>query len=430
MESFPTIPDWVSLEHRVAQILTNQELYGWSFDERAAWELESTLRRELETLTQLLRRRHPYVAGPSFNPKRSNKTQGYFTGCESTRLKELNPSSRDHIAWIFSKLVDEDDKPVYGWTPTEFTDKGKASIDETVLKEIGTPIALQFFRVLELTKQLGLLSEGVNGWLKLVRNGRIHHNCSVATATHRCAHRKPNLAQVPAEQEFRKLFIATPGKQMVGADLAGIELRMLAHYLARFDDGRYADILLNDDIHQVNADKIGISRRAVKTVTYAFLYGAGDEKIGLSFDPLLPKNKARKRGKEIRQAFMDAIDGLETLVTKVKEKAAGGYINAIDGRKISVDGTHKALNYLLQSSAGVIAKRWMVTAHNTIQSTNIDARQLAFVHDELQFETKPEYVNDLKLALTFSAVHAGEYYNCRLPIEAEATVGLSWAETH
>ena len=48
---------------------------------------------------------------------------------------------------------------------------------------------------------------------------------------------------------------------MVGADLSGIELRMLGHYLARYDGGRYADILLNGDIHQVNADKIGISRR-------------------------------------------------------------------------------------------------------------------------------------------------------------------------
>ena len=70
---------------------------------------------------------------------------------------------------------------------------------------------------------------------------------------------------------------------MVGADLSGIELRMLSHYLARFDGGRYADILLNGDIHQVNADKIGISRKQVKTVTYAFLYGAGDEKIGHSY---------------------------------------------------------------------------------------------------------------------------------------------------
>jgi DNA polymerase I-like protein with 3'-5' exonuclease and polymerase domains len=217
---------------------------------------------------------------------------------------------------------------------------------------------------------------------------------------------------------------------MVGADLAGIELRMLGHYLARFDDSRYANILLNDDIHQVNADKIGISRRAVKTVTYAFLYGAGDEKIGLSFDPLLPKNKARKRGKEIRQAFMDAIDGLETLVTKVKEKAAGGYINAIDGRKISVDGTHKALNYLLQSSAAVIAKRWMAMVHNTIDSACIQAHQLSFSHDDLMFECPADHVTDLLFTLEHSAITAGEYYNMRIPIAADAKSGSTWADVH
>ena len=90
---------------------------------------------------------------------------------------------------------------------------------------------------------------------------------------------------------------------MVGADLSGIELRMLAHYLARYDGGRYAKLLLEDDIHQINADKIGISRRQVKTVTYAFLYGAGDEKIGHSYDPQLSTTAAKKKGKEIRAAY-------------------------------------------------------------------------------------------------------------------------------
>ena len=93
---------------------------------------------------------------------------------------------------------------------------------------------------------------------------------AIATSTHRCAHRNPNLAQVPSDPRFRELFVPSKGMVMVGADLSGIELRMLSHYLARFDGGRYADILLNGDIHQVNADKIGISRKQVKTVTYAF----------------------------------------------------------------------------------------------------------------------------------------------------------------
>ena len=230
MGPLPTIPEWVTLEHEVAQLLTQQEINGWYFDEEAGVRLEGTKRRELEELCASLRERHPYVAGAEFVPRRNNKNAGYVADCPSIRLKELNPSSRDHIAWVMSTF--------YGWTPTQFTDKGKATIDEVVLKDIGTDIALKFLRVLELTKQLGMLSEGVNAWLKLSRDHRIHHHCSVATNTFRCAHRKPNLAQVIADDDFRSLFKATPGLTMVGADLSGIELRMLSHYLGRYDSGR------------------------------------------------------------------------------------------------------------------------------------------------------------------------------------------------
>jgi DNA polymerase I-like protein with 3'-5' exonuclease and polymerase domains len=403
-------------------ILTEQELHGWFFDEPAARELAQTLYTELSDLNQLLRNRYPFVAGAEFTPKRPNKTQGYITGATFTRLKEFNPTSRDHIAWVM--------KNHHKWKPDKETASGKTAIDEVVLKDIGTEESLQFFRCLELTKQLGMLSEGKNAWLKLVRNNRIHHNCSVSTNTFRCAHRNPNLAQVPSDLNFRKLFRASPGFVMVGADLAGIELRMLAHYLARYDGGRYGDVLLNGDIHQENADKIGISRRLVKTVTYAFLYGAGDQKIGLSYDAQLSAKAAKAKGAEIRQAYMDAIPGLENLVTAVKSKSESGYINLCDGRRCAVDGSHKALNYLLQGSAGIVAKQWMIHTHNVIDTCQIKAHQLSFVHDELQFECPPEYADTLSSALTISSLTAGEYYNLRIPVAAEAKTGLNWAEVH
>ena len=422
MQTFPPIPDWISLEHKVAEILTGQELYGWHFNEREAHRLESVLRSELEDLTEVLRGQYPLIAGSEFTPKRNNKTSGYFEGCTFTRLKEFNPTSRDHIAWVM--------KTHCGWKPTEFTDKGKPVIDEVVLKDIGTPMALQLFRCLELTKQLGMLSEGINAWLKLVKGNRIHHHCSVATVTHRCAHRKPNLAQVPSDAAFRQLFTATPSMVMVGADLAGIELRMLAHYLARYDEGRYANVLLHGDIHQENADKIGISRRLVKTVTYAFLYGAGDQKIGLSYDQSLSPDKAKAKGKEIRKAYMDAIPGLEALVKATKKAADRGFVRSIDGRHINVDSPHKSLNMLLQSGAGVVAKRWMVLTHESIYRAGLTAKQLAFVHDELQFDCSPTDVDDLKFSLLWAAAHAGEYYNLRIPIAADAKSGNNWSEVH
>ena len=422
MRTLPPLPGWVSLEHQVAQILTEQEIHGWFFDEPAAQQLESTLRTEYEETTKVLRNRHPYVAGPEFTPKRNNSRQGYYEGCTLTKLKELNPTSRDHISWILQTH--------YGWTPISTTLTGKAVIDEVVLKDIGTDIALQFLRLLDLTKQLGMISEGVNAWQKLCTKSRIHHHCSVSTNTHRCAHRSPNLAQVPSDARFRNLFTATPGLVMVGADLSGIELRMLAHYLARFDGGRYADVLLNGDIHAENASKIGISRKLVKTVTYAFLYGAGDIKIGHSYDKQLSKKEARKKGREIRKAYIDAIPGLEQLLEKVQIASERGYVLGLDNRRIKFNSGHVAFNYLLQGSAATVAKRWMVLTHDHIQQMSLCCNQLAFIHDELQYESSPEHVDDLKSLLVLSAIEAGEYYNMRIPIAAEAKSGATWAEVH
>ena len=419
MQTLPQIPDWVLLEHQVAQILTQQEIHGWYFNERAARELESTLRKEYEDTTRLLRKQYPFVAGPEFTPKRNNSTQGYFEGCPLTKLKELNPTSRDHISWLLQTH--------YGWTPTSLTACGKAVIDETVLRDIGTDIALSFLTLLDLTKKLGMISEGVNAWQKLVTKSRIHHHCSVATQTFRCAHRSPNLAQVPSDERFRRLFTATPGLTMCGADLSGIELRMLAHYLARWDEGRYRDVLLHGDIHQENADKIGISRKLVKTVTYAFLYGAGDIKIGHSYDKQLSQSKAKAKGKEIRAAYIDAIPGLDKFLEAVRKASERGYVRGLDNRRILVDSRHKSVNYLIQGSAAVIAKRWMVLTYENLPKT---ARQLAFVHDELQFECEKEEVDNLKFLLELSAVQAGEYYKLRCPVAAEAKHGGTWADVH
>ena len=100
MQPFPTLPDWVTLEHQVATILSEQEKHGWYFDEGAARELECALRSELQSIIEVLSRRFPFVPGAEFTPKRNNRTQGYFQDCPFTRLKTFNPSSRDHIAWI------------------------------------------------------------------------------------------------------------------------------------------------------------------------------------------------------------------------------------------------------------------------------------------------------------------------------------------
>lgn len=147
-------------------------------------------------------------------------------------------------------------------------------------------------------------------------------------------------------------------------------------------------------------------------------------------DPQLPPAKAAKVGKEIRQAYMDAIDGLEKLVNSVKSAVEKrGAIKAIDGRFIKVESSHKGLNYLLQCGAGIVAKQWMLNAYDSLNPT-WEAHQLGFLHDEVQYECNPSYSNDLAELLIHSANEAGEQLGLRIRIDSEAKVGRTWADVH
>ena len=420
MDTFSKIHPSIVLEHDTAQLMAQQKTTGWPFNVEKAQELENALLTRLEQLRKQAETVCHYVPHNLFTPKRDNKKQGYFAGAEMQRLKDFNPSSREHIAWWF--------KTFQGWKPTKLTPTGKAVIDETVLKEIGTEEALVFLEILVTQKKLGMVSQGSNAWLKLVKDGRLHHSCFIGAVTHRMAHSHPNLAQVSSDKDCRELFITKPDWKLIDSDLAGIELRLFAHYLHRYDGGQYAKILLEQDIHQVNADKIGISRRQVKTITYCFLYGGGNQKLGLSYDSMLPLEAAKKKGAEIRRAYMDAIPGLEKLVEDTKRVAGGGSIRAIDKRQIIVDKEHKALNCLLQASAAVIAKRWLLLTHQNIGQTVHE--RYAFVHDEQVLGAPVPNAQFIADVCKLSALQTGEYYNIRLPIEADAQIGDNWAQVH
>ena len=420
MDTFPKIPQSVVLEHEIAELMATQKATGWPFNVQKAQDLENKLLTRLETLRRQAESICHYVPHNLFTPKRDNKKQGYIAGAEMQRLKDFNPSSREHIAWWFKTFQD--------LTPTKLTPTGKAVIDETVLKDINTEEALVFLEILVIQKKLGMLSQGTNAWLKLVKDGRLHHSCFIGAVTHRMAHSHPNLSQVSSDKDCRELFITQPDWKLIDSDLAGIELRLFAHYLARYDGGRYGKILLEQDIHQVNADKIGISRRQVKTITYCFLYGGGNQKLGLSYDNMLSPEAAKKKGAEIRRAYLDAVDGLEDLVEATKKVATRGSIRAIDKRQILVDKEHKALNCLLQGSGAVIAKRWLLLTNAKLGNTTHE--RYAFVHDEQVLGAPAANAEYIAEVCKLSALEAGEYYNLRLPIEADAQIGDNWAQVH
>ena len=434
-----TTPDYVTLEMQLATLMAQQEASGFRFDMEAATRVRSSLQAEYDELEEQIKAVYIYYPGKVFTPRRADKKKGYVAGAPLTKLVEFNPTSRQHIAWALATFR--------GARFTKVTDTGKPKVDEATISEIrDTALSMgnqqlhdeceMFIRLLTLQKWLGQLSEGTNSWFNSIEgDGCIHHSCSLATQTGRNAHRGPNLGQVVSAPWARELFVPHPGHVMVGADLEGLELRCLGHYLSPFDDGNFASVVLNGDIHQQNADRVGVTRKEVKTLTYAFIYGAGDAKLGHSLSPELSDAQKKTLGGDLRRKFLDAIPGLEPLIDAVKIKVRStGRLRALDSRPIFCRAEHAALNYLLQSAGAILSKRWVVIGQELIDEAgltyNSDYTRCAYVHDEVQMSVLPSEAERMSQLLEQAAPLAGDYYNFRVPITASAAQGINWAATH
>jgi DNA polymerase-1 len=431
--------DCVALEMRMASIMAQQEASGFRFDLQAAERVRGEFEQEMTELQDKIAKRFIYVPGKVYTPKRGNKTKGYVAGAPMTKLLDFNATSRQHIAWALQNFSNA--------RFTKVTDTGKPKVDEAALSELRDRALQQenlklheecemFIRLLTLQKWMGQLSEGSNSWFNTIADdGCIHHSCSLATISGRNAHRSPNLGQVVSAPWARELFIPHPGMVMVGADLEGLELRALGHYLAVFDQGAFADVVVNGDIHTQNAERVGCSRSEVKSLVYGFIYGAGDVKLGHILHPELSDAQKKSLGTELRRKFLDAIPGLEPLVNAVKAKVrSAGQLKALDGRPIFCRAEHSSLNFLLQSCGAILSKRWCVIGQDLLDEAGLvydhDYTRCAYVHDEVQLSVIPAEVDRVKELLVNAAPMSGKYYNFRVPITAAADNGDNWAATH
>lgn len=431
----------IDLEHDVQWIVYEQERRGFAFNVDAAVKLLVRLNERKEQLDAELRDTFQPWWSPNgvTVPKRTvnykDKRKGNTTaGAAYTKVKltEFNPGSRMHIADRLQFL--------YGWKPQEYTENGQAKIDEVILKKLKYPEAQLLAEYFLVQKRLGQLADGNNAWLKQERNGRIHGRVTTnGAATGRMTHSKPNITQVPSARkpygaECRSLFMAGTGKKIVGADVAGLELRMLAHYMAFYDKGDYGRVILEGDVHTHNQKAAGLSSRdQAKTFIYGFMYGAGDVKLGEIVDSSAGLQVKRRIGMRLRQKFLREIPALGRLTEVVKARFKElGYLKGLDGRKLLVRSEHSALNMLLQGGGAIVCKQWMVEADKLLRERGLHDRcgQVATVHDELQFECDAEVADQVGQTLVDAIVTAGSVYDLRMPLDGEYKVGNTWAETH
>ncbi len=429
----------IELEQMFATIISRQEKYGVMFDINKAKELHIKLLEEKDRLTdELSEFKYVIKRGAVRSPTRNMvQIKGQiaprrtFKGIEYCDVEFIpfNIGSRQHITTVL--------KEKYKWKPTEFTDKGTPKVNEEVLNALPYKEAKHIANYLTVVKLLGQIAEGENSWLNYYNKDtkRIHGGVSTLGAiTRRCTHSRPNIAQVPSPRaymgkECRELFIVPKGKKIVGCDMSGLELRIFAHYLAKYDGGKYADVILNDDIHTYNQHSAGLATRDMaKTMIYATLYGAGYEKIGEIV------GGGAKEGKKIKDNFIKNVPAygklLEAVLQTVEKTKT---LKALDKNPYYIKSNHSALNVLLQGAGALVCKKWAIIANDLISRKYTVGKQWEFImniHDEFSIECDEDIAEDISKIVQDATTLAGEVFNLRIRLDGEAKIGNNWYEVH
>jgi len=461
----------LKLEHRVARIIAQQQDNGVDIDVEACGRLIEELTLEQADCYDKLQAAFPprvetmrsrWWQGPDGELYETKKEVGkglapfLVKGPHRTKEHPFNPGSSNQIA---DRLYQK-----YGWVAPR-TDAGNASVTEDVLMGLDFPEAALLLRYQLAGKRLQHLQDWYTRATHGRIPGRIHPYINTnGAATGRMTHSQPNQTACPKVHrdkatgqpklgyagrygwECRSLWRPRTGWAHVGGDASGLELRMLGHAVAPWDDGEYALQVVDGDVHTVNMEAGGlVTREQSKETFYAWIYGAGDDKLGetIADHQSLTKEQRAKYGSR-RRANIGAsfkkrvkrnIPALGKLIEWCQEQASeAGYIPLPDGRHAPVRSQHAALNVLLQGSGAVVMKLALVLHEHALCERGWrwghDFGYMLNAHDEFQLETRPEIAEEAGKLIPWAIKEAGKRLNIRCPLDGDYAVGEHWGHTH
>ena len=423
----------IDIEIEFQKIITQQEINGVTFNRLEAQKMYYKLKRDQNEFRTKIKEMVPdRRIEKVFVPKRDNVKKGYFKDQPYVKVSHepFNPGSRTQIANLFIGK--------YKWEPLELTKTGRPKCSADIISALPYEEAEIISKYLTVSKLLGMIGDGDVSWLKLEVDGKLHGRVNTNGAvTGRITASSPNLAQVPAPgsfmgEECRKLFTASPGMVMVGADAKALELRCFGHFLYQYDAGDYIKTLLEADIHTANQGAAGLPTRTIaKRFIFSFNYGAGDALLGSLIRPGATKEEQKILGSAARYRLFREIPAIEQLISSVKNVASKrGYLIGIDGRHLHIREEYRALNTLLQSAGAILIKKATNIFYKHVEERGLEVRQLLHIYDEIDVECKPEIAEEVGKLIVQSMEESGKFFNFKCPITGNYSVGNNWAEIH
>lgn len=441
------------IEHEIREVVDEQQRNGWYFDIPGAQSLVGQLRAEQSALESPIRELFPRrltVVGTY--QRRVRKDGGDFA--TFLRHVEQYPNLRHNGDGTYSVLdwsefnIGSPKQRVerlleLGWEPENFTEKGFPKVDEESLLAFaevsGRPEARAIAEWLVLQGRTTM----IEGWLNNVNyddhcmHGRVF---TCGATTRRMTHNSPNTANIPKAKkkvkygiESRRLWQARPNRREVGYDASGLEMRMFAEYLAN-DEATL--LFTTGDPHLLNTRNLELPDEmrdlTVKNGFYAYLYGAGDPKLGLTLKPELRGGGAKEYGKWARAVLEKGTPGLSRLVSDIQDefRGTGGLLRTIDGGFVRCHSKSASLNYKLQSAGAIVMKKAAIIARNEIRRRGLDGFYVGNIHDEGQLDASAKDAETIGQVCVDAIRDAGLALNFKVPLTGNYKVGLNWAECH
>jgi DNA polymerase-1 len=468
IRKYPTFVTGMEVEMEFAAIESDIRRKGWVFDMPMAVNLLEEMDAKLTAIDLVL---EPKIGMRCIKTDGTDSKEptwrkdGCYTVATVSHFGYSQESGRDDdrpIEGAFCRIsyeqgrvgqiaVVKDYLYSIGWVPDEWNVEkinGKwvnksPKITESSLSKLG-PEAQSISEYYMIRSRKGILE----GWIKeATATGRLHGRMwTIGTPTFRCRHEV--VANVPSIQfnkagdiligaeggygkEMRSLLHCEPGTSIIGADSAGNQMRGLCHYL---NNEEFTNEVINGDVHQRNADALGVSRKLAKPFLYAFLFGGGAAKLG----NILTGKSDAKVGAKAKSAFQNSIPGMKRLTDDLEAEyertsaafgASDAFIRGIDGRLVFVSSPHQVLNYQLQTAEGVTCKAAIVYMKRELDKRGIQHYFALHYHDEFVVVVKDQYAEEVAELAVEAFTEAPKWFgiNC---MNGAAHIGKRYDEVH
>lgn len=445
------------IQHKFTGILERQRKNGFWFNGPEAMAFYQKLRTREAELQEQIREVFPdeerLVRVGNVRTQSGSFTAIYQRDLERYRVVPVKGDPSKYEAFeripfnIGSPKQRVEKLTALGWVADDKTPKGQPKLTEKSALKFAETSGIPEVGLITKWMSVNGRANMINNWLDLWDEDTncIHGSLFVAN-TLRLRHQRPNTANVPAVRlkeikdesgkvidtqvlygedgyytyEARDLWTARPDRVLVGTDAAGLELRMLAHYLNRPD---FTAQVLDGDPHQYNADTAGVTRPRAKTLLYAIQYGAQAGKVASIIEGSLAEGAA------MRTQFLERL-GLDEIMEQAIHEQETGRVWLVDGSGVVCPSPHAALNYKFQGGGARVMALGAIILDGYIRSDGLDSLKVGDIHDEWQFDVAPSDAKQHALRSVQAIREAGEALNFNLPLDGTAKIGKTWAETH